>query len=117
MEHSLGSGVRRIVHATFVRRDEPGAGRRPACVKIMRRAGLKPEFLCYPLSPAQRPIVRRLIKRFIRARGCPEAVAGRPGILAPVCVHPGLGWVRAKGAGPLTEKLHEWRTALLWKAP
>jgi LacI family transcriptional regulator len=74
MEHLLGSGLRRIVHATFVRRNELGAGRRIAYVKAMRRAGLKPEFLYYPLSPEQRPIVRRLITRFIRAHGCPEAV-------------------------------------------
>jgi LacI family transcriptional regulator len=74
MENLLRSGLRRIVHATFVRRDAPSAERRTTYVKVMRRAGLKPEFLYYSLSLDQRPMVRRLIKRFIRAHGCPEAV-------------------------------------------
>jgi DNA-binding LacI/PurR family transcriptional regulator len=40
----------------------------------MRQAGLKPEFLYYPLSSEQRPIVRRLITQYIRLHGCPEAL-------------------------------------------
>jgi LacI family transcriptional regulator len=74
MRHLLDCGFRRIVHVTFVRRDEPGASRRTGYTKAMRQAGLKPEFLYYPLSSEQRPIVRRLITQYIRLHGCPEAL-------------------------------------------
>jgi DNA-binding LacI/PurR family transcriptional regulator len=74
MRHLLDCGFRRIVHVTFVRRDESGASRRTGYTKAMRQAGLKPEFLYYPLSREQRPIVRRLITQYIRLHGCPEAL-------------------------------------------
>jgi LacI family transcriptional regulator, galactose operon repressor len=74
MRHLIGSGFRRIVHATFMRQNQPGATRRTGYAKAMMEAGLKPEFLLYPLSEQQRAIVRRQIRDFIRARGRPDAV-------------------------------------------
>ena len=41
---------------------------------MMRRTGLKPEFLYYPLSEQQREIVRQLIRDYVRQHGCPEAI-------------------------------------------
>jgi LacI family transcriptional regulator len=40
----------------------------------MKKAGLKPQFLYYPLSEEQRPIVRQLIQEYVREHGCPEAL-------------------------------------------
>lgn len=74
MEHLLGSGLRKIVHATFMQHDEPGAGRRIGYAKSMKKAGLKPQFLYYPLSEEQRPMVRGLIQDYVREHGCPEAL-------------------------------------------
>lgn len=74
MQHLLSAGFRRIVHATFVRKEQRGAARRLAYTRAMRRAGLKPEFLYYPLSEQQREIVRRLIQDFVRDHGRPEAI-------------------------------------------
>lgn len=74
MKHLIDSGFRRIVHATFVTKDQPAATRRLGYSQAMTRAGLKPEFLYYPLSEEQRPIVRKLIQDYIRAHGCPEAI-------------------------------------------
>jgi DNA-binding LacI/PurR family transcriptional regulator len=73
MEHLISLGYRRIVHATFVRKNQPGATRRIGYEKAMRAARLKPEFLYYPLSEEQRPIVRQSVQEFIREHGCPEA--------------------------------------------
>ena len=74
MQHLIGSGFRRIIHATFVRKEHRSAARRLAYEQAMRRAKLKPEFLYYPLSEQQREIVRRLIHDFVRERGAPEAI-------------------------------------------
>jgi LacI family transcriptional regulator len=74
MEHLIGSGFRRIAHATFVREDSPQAGRRLGYVKAMRKAKLKPEFIYYPLSEQQRMIVRKMIQDYIREHGCPDAI-------------------------------------------
>ncbi|MDE3066641.1 MAG: LacI family DNA-binding transcriptional regulator [Verrucomicrobiota bacterium] len=74
MRHLIGSGYRRIVHATFMHPNHPYAGRRTVYTEAMRRAGLKAEFFLYPLSEQQRGIVRRGIRRFIRRRGAPEAI-------------------------------------------
>lgn len=74
MQHLLGTGVKRILHATFHQDDTPGADRRRTYTGAMTAAGLKPEFLCYPLSEQQRPIVRELIRKHIEAHGCPEAI-------------------------------------------
>jgi LacI family transcriptional regulator len=74
MEHLLDTGFRRVVHATFVREGNRGEARRLAYSQAMRRVGLKPEFLYYPLSEQQREIVRRLIQEYIRDHGCPEAI-------------------------------------------
>jgi DNA-binding LacI/PurR family transcriptional regulator len=74
MQHLIGAGFRRIIHATFVRKEHRTAARRLAYVQAMRRARLRPEFLYYPLSEQQREIVRRLIQDFIREHGCPEAI-------------------------------------------
>lgn len=73
MEHLISLGYRRIVHATFVRKDQPGATRRLGYEKAMRGAGLKPEFLYYPLSEEQRRMVRQSVQDFIGENGCPEA--------------------------------------------
>ena len=74
MDHLIHSGFRRIAHATFFREDSPFAGRRAGYAKAMRKAGLKPEFIYYPLTEQQRPIARQLIQDYIRENGCPEAI-------------------------------------------
>jgi DNA-binding LacI/PurR family transcriptional regulator len=74
MQHLLDSGFRRIAHATFVRRDQLPPDRRTAYQAAMTKAGLKPEFIYYPLTERQRPVTRRLIQDYIRQQGCPEAI-------------------------------------------
>jgi LacI family transcriptional regulator len=74
MRHLIGSGFRRIAHATFVRRNISGESRRIGYSKAMRDAGLKPEFIHYPLSERQRPVARQLIQDYIREHGRPEAI-------------------------------------------
>lgn len=74
MKHLIGSGFRRIAHATFIREDSQRATRRLAYVKAMREAKLKPEFIYYPLTEQQRTIVRQLIQDYIREHGCPDAI-------------------------------------------
>jgi len=74
MEHLIGNGFRRIAHATFVQKDQAGAYRKTGYVQAMRKANLKPEFLYYPLSDQQRPLVRQLIKDYVREAGCPDAI-------------------------------------------
>jgi DNA-binding LacI/PurR family transcriptional regulator len=74
MAHLIDSGFRRIAHATFVRRSLPQESRRLGYVHAMKQAGLKPEFIYYPLTERQRPVTRELIKEFIREHGRPEAI-------------------------------------------
>ena len=74
MEHLIGSGFRRITHATFKRKDTPEASRRAGYSLAMRKAGLKPEFLYYQASDHQRSIVRQLIQDHVREKGCPDAI-------------------------------------------
>jgi LacI family transcriptional regulator len=74
MEHLIGSGYRRIAHATFVREDSPTATRRAGYVKAMREAKLKPEFIYYPLTEQQRTVTRQLIQDYIREHGHPDAI-------------------------------------------
>ena len=74
MDHLIGSGFRRIVHATFDQNERTDSGRRLGYEQAMQKAGLKPEYVYYPLSEQQRPIVRESIQEFIRAHGCPEAI-------------------------------------------
>jgi DNA-binding LacI/PurR family transcriptional regulator len=74
MRHLIGSGFRRIAHATFVRRSIAGESRRIGYSQAMREAGLKPEFILYPLTERQRPAARRLIQDHIREHGRPEAI-------------------------------------------
>ena len=74
MEHLIGSGFRRIAHATFVRDDSPGEARRKGYLKAMRQAKLKPELIYYPLSDQQRSIARQLIQDYIREHESPEAI-------------------------------------------
>ncbi|HTI97454.1 MAG TPA: LacI family DNA-binding transcriptional regulator [Dongiaceae bacterium] len=74
MTHLLASGFRRIVHATFMTKDHPAATRRRGYLQAMEAAGLPPEFLYYPLSEEQRPLVRQLVQDYIRKHGCPEAI-------------------------------------------
>jgi LacI family transcriptional regulator len=74
MAHLIGAGFRRIAHATFVRPNQPQADRRLGYVEAMRQAGLKPEFIYYPLTERQRPVTRRLIQDYVAKHGCPEAI-------------------------------------------
>ena len=74
MQHLLGAGLQRVVHATFVREGNRSEARRLAYTQAMRRGKLRPEFLYYPLSEQQREIVRRLVQDFIGEHGCPEAI-------------------------------------------
>ena len=74
MRHLLDSGFRRIAHATFMRKDDPQAGRRLGYQEAMRKARLKPEFIYYPLTERQRPVTRQLIQDYVRRHGCPEAI-------------------------------------------
>jgi LacI family transcriptional regulator len=74
MEHLIQSGFRRIAHATFVRKDASHESRRDGYVRAMREAGLKTEFIYYPLTERQRPITRKLIHDYIRDHGRPEAI-------------------------------------------
>jgi DNA-binding LacI/PurR family transcriptional regulator len=74
MDHLIGSGFRRIAHATFLREGSPRMGRRLAYLKAMQGAKLKPEFIYYPLTEQQRPIARQLIQDYIREQGCPDAI-------------------------------------------
>lgn len=74
MEHLIQSGFRRIAHATFVRKNLANENRRLGYVKAMRKAGLKPEFIYYPLSEKQRPITRQLIQEYVAEKGLPEAI-------------------------------------------
>jgi DNA-binding LacI/PurR family transcriptional regulator len=74
MDHLIGAGYRRIAHATFVRKNSADATRRMGYVKAMRAAGLKTEFIHYPLSEEQRPITRELIQEYVKEHGIPEAI-------------------------------------------
>lgn len=74
MAHLIGAGYRRIAHATFVRKNIPEAARRQGYVKAMKEAGLKTEFIYYPLSEQQRPITRELIQKYVAENGVPEAI-------------------------------------------
>ncbi len=74
MGHLIDSGFRRIVHATFVKRNRPAESRRQAYLRAMGRANLKPEFLYYPLTEEQRPVVRALIQDYVHEKGCPDAI-------------------------------------------
>ena len=74
MQHLIDSGFRRIAHATFVQKNHPAESRRQGYVQAMRKANLKPEFLYYPLTEHQRPIVRGLIHDYVQKRGCPDAI-------------------------------------------
>ena len=72
MEHLLGSGYRRIVHATFLKNSM--SNRQQGYLESMQRAGLQPEFIYYPLNEQQRPVLRQLIQNYIRDHGCPDAI-------------------------------------------
>jgi len=74
MRHLIGSGFRRIAHATFVRKNIAGEGRRIGYTKAMREADLKTEFIHYTLSERQRPVARQLIHDYVREHGRPEAI-------------------------------------------
>ena len=74
MAHLIGSGFHRIAHATFVRKSTPQESRRLGYLKAMADAGLKSEFIYYPLSEKQRPITRQLIQDYVRKHGTPEAI-------------------------------------------
>lgn len=74
MKHLLDAGFRRIAHATFVRKEQPGESRRLGYVEAMRAAGRTPEFIYYPLTRNQKPVTRRLIQDYIKAEGRPDAI-------------------------------------------
>lgn len=72
--HLIAVGSRRIAHMTFVRTGGKEQQRRTGYMAAMKQAGLKPEFIYYPLSDYQRPIVRKLIQDYICKSGCPDAI-------------------------------------------
>lgn len=72
--HLIKSGYHRIAHMTFVKSGTEEQERRSGYLKTMKKAGLKPEFIYYPLSDFQRPIARKLIQDYISQQGCPEAI-------------------------------------------
>jgi DNA-binding LacI/PurR family transcriptional regulator len=74
MAHLIGSGFRRIVHATFMTKDTPQASRRLGYRAAMKEAGLEPQFLYYPLSDNQRSQVGQLIQEYVKKHSCPEAI-------------------------------------------
>lgn len=74
MQHLISSGYRRIAHATFVRKNLAHESRRLGYVQAMRDAGLKAEFIYYPLTELQRPVTRQLIQDYIQENGRPEAI-------------------------------------------
>jgi LacI family transcriptional regulator len=74
MAHLLNSGYRRIAHATFMHEDQPQAGRWLGYHEAMLQAGLKPEFIYYPLTKQLRPVTRQFIQDYIHQHGCPEAI-------------------------------------------
>ena len=74
MQHLIGSGFRRIAHATFVRKNIAGESRRIGYTNAMREAGLETEFIHYPLSERQRPVARQLSRDYVAAHGKPEAI-------------------------------------------
>jgi LacI family transcriptional regulator len=74
MAHLIGSGFRRIAHATFIRRNLEGESRRLGYVQAMKEAALKTEFIHYPLTERLRPVTRQLIQDYVRDHGRPEAV-------------------------------------------
>lgn len=74
MDHLIGAGFRRIAHATFVKRNIAHESRRIGYTEAMIAAGLKPEFIHYPLTERQRPVTRRLIQDYLRVHGKPEAI-------------------------------------------
>jgi LacI family transcriptional regulator len=74
MKHLLGSGLRRVAHATFIQKPSPRAVRRLAYEKAMRASRLKPEYIYYPISQDQRQVLRTLIRDYIRKLGRPDAI-------------------------------------------
>ena len=74
MAHLLQSGHRRIAHATFLHEDPPPTGRWLGYHEAMLQAGLKPEFIYYPLTKQLRPVTRQFIQDYIHQHGCPEAI-------------------------------------------
>ena len=74
MRHLLDSGRRRIAHATFIQKGRPQSDRKLAYQTAMRQAGLKPEYIYYPLTDQLRPVTRLLIQEYIREHGCPEVI-------------------------------------------
>lgn len=72
--HLIQAGCRRIAHMTFIREGADEQERRSGYLAAMKTARLKPEFIYYPLSGDQRPIVRKLIQDYIGKKGCPEAI-------------------------------------------
>lgn len=74
MGHLIQTGFQRIAHATFVRKDGIHEGRRLEYTRMMKEAGLAPEFIYYPLDDKQRRITRLLIKEYVSENGHPEAI-------------------------------------------
>lgn len=73
-QHLIDTGARRIAHMTFVHHGSGEPERRNGYLETLMRASLEPEFIYYPLSDNQRPIVRTLIQDYIRQNGCPDAI-------------------------------------------
>jgi LacI family transcriptional regulator len=74
MRHLIESGRRRIAHATFVTEDSIQSSRRLGYQEAMREAGLREEYIYYPLAEDQRPAIRRAAQDYVREKGCPDAI-------------------------------------------
>lgn len=75
MAHLLDSGYRRIAHATFMHEGPSHqASRWLGYQDAMQKAGLKPEFIYYPLTKELRSVTRQVIKDYVHQHGRPEAI-------------------------------------------
>ena len=72
--HLIETGAKRIAHMTFILSGDKEQERRLGYLRAMKASGLKPEFIQYPLTDNQRPVVRALIQDYIRQHGTPDAI-------------------------------------------
>ena len=72
VEHLVNRGGRRIVHLTPTLENNPGEARRYAYTKVLKKAGLTPEFIV--VTDQSRATAREAVREHIRAHGCPDAI-------------------------------------------
>jgi DNA-binding LacI/PurR family transcriptional regulator len=72
VRHLLEIGCRRIAHMTFLRALEEEEPRAPAYHRLMREAGLAPEWI--PVPYFGRAAAREAIKAYVPEKGVPEAI-------------------------------------------